>query len=211
MPGSLKEDLLVQLGSIIEEASSKPLLPEEPVPKHTVRRTHQLSREESFSRLDPFLEEAKAGAPDDWLARKAGVSLEVVLWWRKEKGVVRRRGPQRAREEVVWAAGFGMDYDPKLHSAGSDLSGEWSAPEYLLRKPLKYREFCRLVYALHVQLAAGPELIATAFGVRIRDAELALMVWSRHLEANGVPCRCGEKIDPRYGRYCSVRCAEEER
>jgi hypothetical protein len=68
-----------------------------------------------------------------------------------------------------------------------------------------------MVYALNTTLGAGPELVCEALGLRERDVELALTVWTNHLSRRGAPCKaCGELLDPRYGEFCSVRCAVEE-
>lgn len=211
---TLKEEHAVELGALVEEAE-RALGgggSDEPTPRSSPRRkTHQLSREESFERLEPFLEHARAGAPDDWLARQAGVSIDSVLWWRRERDVKRKRGPHRVSETKIWAAGFGLPFDPKIHAADSELKGMWEAPEYLLRTPILYTHFCRHVHALHTLLGTGPELLSEALGVRARDIELALSVWSRHLIELKNPCpTCGELIDPRYGAFCSVRCAEKK-
>lgn len=221
MSGSLKEELLVQLGSIVEEAEKAVGGKPRPDPSGSdgsseaprgrkLKRTAQLSRQESYERLDVFEEEARAGAPDDWLARQAGVSLESVLWWRRERNLKRKRGPKRPEQVMTtWAAGFGLPYDSRMHAAKSELGGLWEAPEYVLRSEIRYVEFCRHLHALHIQLGSGPDILSRAFGIRPRDVELALAVWERHLNELNTPCTtCGGLIDPRYGSFCSVRCAE---
>ncbi len=213
---SLREEFAVQLGAIVEEAElAEGVREDEPskTPRaRGLKRTAQLSKKESFERLDLFLEEAQAGAPDEWLARQAGTAEDVVLWWRKENGIKRKRGPVRANEQKVWAAGFGLGYDPQMHAVASDLKGAWEAPEYVLRTPLTYSQFCRHVHALHALLGTGPELLGEAFGVRARDAELALAAWGRHLRELNVRCAtCKNLVDPRYGVFCSIRCKEMAR
>lgn len=212
MGRTLKEEHLVQLGALIEEAE-RAVEGTSPKKKSPRRKTNQLSREESFERLEKFLEEAKAGAPDEWLARQAGVSEDSVLWWRRERGIKRKMGaPNKSSSARALVAGFGLEYDPQMHAAESEFSGMWEAPEYILRTPILYHHFCRHMYALHVLLGVGPELLGESFGVRPRDAELAVAVWSRHLAELNHPCpACGELMDPRYGSACSVRCAEAKK
>lgn len=213
MKRGLREEHQVRLGALVEEAERKLSGASEETPKtRVVRKTTQLSKQESFERLDVLLQEAVAGAPDEWLARQAAVSLDSVLWWRREKGIQRKRGPIRAAEKQAWAAGFGLPYDPQMHAATSDFKGLWEAPEYVLRTPIRYREFCRHLYALHIQMGTGPELLGLSFGVRPRDVELAIAVWGRHLREINQPCAsCPELVDPHYGKYCSTRCAEKKK
>jgi hypothetical protein len=214
--GTLREEFQVQLDAIIEtaerETSSLPLedpAAGKPVRGRKLKRTAQLSQQESFERLDILLEEAQAGAPDDWLAAQAGVTLDSVLWWRRERNIRHPKGP-KARVDVLRAAGFGIRFDSALHAADSDFDGQWESPHFLLRKAINYTEFCRHVYALHVLLGTGPELLSESIGVRPKDIELALAVWGRHLKKVGKKCpTCKELTDPRYGAFCSVRCAEK--
>lgn len=210
--GTLKEEFLVRLDSIVETAERE-LAQEVQTPKPSktrkLKRTSQLSQQESFERLDLMLDEAQAGAPDEWLATQAGVTLDSVLWWRRERGIQRQRGP-KPRADALRAAGFGTRFDSALHAAESDFDGQWEAPQFLLRKAINYTEFCRHVYSLHVILGTGPELMSEALGVRPKDIELALSVWNRHLKNVGTKClECKELTDPRYGVFCSVRCAEK--
>jgi hypothetical protein len=210
---TLRPEFAVQLGAMIEEAEKavggSPKPPAAPRGNRQ-KKTAFLSREESYERLDSFLDEAKAGAPDDWLARQANVSKEAVLWWRKEREIKRPRGRPTTQDRVLWAAGFGTEFNPQLHAAESELQGQWEAPEYLLRTPINYTHFCRHVHALHELLGSGPGLISASLGVRVRDVELALLVWKRHLREVGTPCvRCGAVLDPRYGKVCSTACRKD--
>lgn len=207
MTRSMREEHAIQLDAIIAAAERGEEAKQ--TRSRTVKRTAQLSKEESFERLDLFLEEARAGAPDEWVAKQAAVALDTVMFWRKDRGIKRKRGAVRTSEQKIWAAGFGMQYDPQMHAAASDLQGAWEAPEYLLRTPVLYNEFCRHLHALHALLGTGPELLGEAFGVRTRDAELALAVWGRHLRELNTKCAaCSMLIDPKYGKFCSTRCKE---
>lgn len=207
----MREEFLVELDSLVEHAAGDALEETSTKTGPAPRRTRSLSREESYDRLDEWLEEAQAGAPDDWLAKQSNVALDAVLLWRKARNIRRASGRKRVLERNVWAVdAFGGKFEAPLHPAASDLDGLWEAPQYILRQPIFYRELCRQVWTLHVTLGVGPQLIASALGLRERDAELALVVWAGHLSRLGVSCRvCGELLDPRYGDTCSVRCAEE--
>lgn len=208
--GTLREEFAVQLDHIIEGVAERQKYPIEQETAVRVRKTPRISREESFARLDELLEEARAGAPDEWLSKQAHVAPDAVLAWRKLRKVARTRGRGGGRERSLWAVNLLGGFKSPLHPVHSPFSGLWEAPEYVLRRPLVYRELCRLVYSLHTTLGVGPELICEAMGLREKDVELALTVWANHLARSGEPCTtCGSLTDPRYGKFCSVRCASE--
>lgn len=212
MGGTLREEFRSQLDHILEEAAQhdRTYEPEAPPPAKQYRRAPRLGREESFARLDELAEEAKAGAPDEWLARQAHVAPDAVLYWRKARGIRRLTGKARTQQRNVWAVDLLGSFQAPMHPARSDFDGLWESPEYVLRRPMNYRELCRMAYTLNVTLGAGPELISEALGLRERDVELAMTVWANHLARAGVPCKvCGAGVDPRYGEFCSVRCGVE--
>jgi hypothetical protein len=204
--GALPEELQARLGDIVREAESKT---QDPEPR-AKRRPRQKTQDQAFADLDGFADEARAGMPDEALARAAGVALTSVLAWRRARGIKRTSGHLRRRESQISALdAFGDHYDPGLHSTGSAMKGQWEIPQYVLRTPLRYDEMCRQLYFLHVELGSGAELLAKAFGFRERDVEMALAVEVAHLQKHGAPCaRCGVPCDPRYGKYCSTRCKE---
>ena len=185
-----------------EAARAKPARPPRPA--------KSLSLEESTRRLDEFLDEARAGMPDDALARAAGVSRTSVLEWRKLRGVARKKGHARRREMEVWAAdAFGDGYAPDVHAVDSELRGQWDLPEFLLRQPLRYDLLSRMVHQLVVLGGATCDSIARAFGLRVRDVELALEVENAHLARVSASCVvCGRAVDPAYGQTCSTLCQE---
>lgn len=208
--GTLREEFATQLDAIIEEVAEREKYPQEHELPVRVRKPPRISREESFARLDELLEEAKAGAPDEWLAKQAHVAPDAVLVWRRLRKVIRRNGRGRTREKSLWAVDLLGGFKSPLHPVHSPFDGLWEAPEYVLRRPLNYRELCRMIYSLHTTLGAGPELICEALGLREKDVELALTVWANHLARTGTACpSCGSSVDPRYGKFCSVRCATE--
>ncbi len=160
---------------------------------------------ESFKRLDEFLDEARAGAPDEWLARRLGLKAPTVMKWRKARGITRTRGRARQKDITAWALDpLGSGYDAKLHATGSDvLLGVWEIPEYILRDPIDYDSLCRLLWELH---ASGfpHQLMARGIGIREKDVETAIQLWAAHLAEVGVPCKgCQYTIDPTYGVLCT--------
>lgn len=214
MAGTLREEFLSQLDHILEEAAKhdRTYEPAAEPPAPRPRKAPKLGREESFARLDVLIQEARAGAPDEWLARHAHVAPDAVLYWRKARQIRRPTGRARAQQKSMWALDLlgGSSFQAPMHPARSDFDGLWESPEYVLRRPMNYRELCRMVYTLNITLGAGPELICEALGLRERDVELAMTVWTNHLARSGVPCKgCGNGTDPRYGEFCSVRCAVE--
>jgi hypothetical protein len=80
--GTLREEFAVQLDHIIEGVAERQKYPIEQETAVRVRKTPRISREESFARLDELLEEARAGAPDEWLSKQAHVAPDAVLAWR---------------------------------------------------------------------------------------------------------------------------------
>jgi len=162
-----------------------------------------------FDRLEPFLEEAKAGAPTSWLAHHAEVSIDTVQRWRRHRGIVLRGNRGRKLEATAWALDvFGDGFDPVLHKAKNTNHGVWEVPEFVIRKPLDYDEFCRMVWELHNICGHEPDRIAGSVGVREKDVELALSLQRKRLEVIGVACpRCGLPMDPMGGRAtCSKAC-----
>lgn len=214
MAGTLREEFAAELDHILAEVAKEDRTyePAAAKPPPRVRKAPKLGREESFSRLDELTEEAKAGAPDEWLARHAHVAPDAVLYWRKARGIRRPTGRARQQQQSMWALDLlgGSAFQSPMHQVSSPFDGLWESPEYVLRRPMNYRELCRMIYTLNLTLGAGPELICEALGLRERDVELAMSVWANHLARAGVPCKvCGTGTDPRYGEFCSVRCVVE--
>lgn len=172
------------------------------------RRFPRRSRVSSFALLDEYLEEAKTGAPDEWLARATNVALTTVLEWRRERGI-RREKEHKAVEGVFWAVDmFGDREDSYLHRAEtSPIAGRWEPPEFVLRRPLRYAELCRHLHYLTTRLGTGSQLLAEAFGFKETDIDLAVEIWDAHLRKKGAPCATCERLtDPIYGAYCSNAC-----
>lgn len=165
-------------------------------------------RTEAYRALDEFEKEARAGAPDEWLARYAKVSVKMVLEWRKSRDIPRKRGPKGLDQRLLWAIDiFGDQQSYTLHRCSSSpISGEWATPEFLVRIPIQYDLFCRYAHLL-AREGIPPAQIASSFGFKERDVELALELELAHLERVGQPCpNCGSLVDPATGTFCSQRC-----
>ena len=213
LPGSVR----ARLGSIVADAEElakdkrkiKDLVEEKASKKP--RPSRPKTQEESFRDLDAFREEADAGMPDESLARAANVSITVVLIWRKARGIKRKKGYLRRREIEMYAVdSFGDGYTSEIQGISSELKGLWELPEYVLRLPLKYDELTRQLYFLHTELGSTVDLLASAFGLRPRDVEMAIAVEVAHLERVSAPCViCQRPCDPAYGKACSARCRSQ--
>lgn len=203
MTKSLPGDLRARLKQITEGIENKQA-PKEPKP------ARPKSKAQSFKDLDMFLEEARAGMPDEALCRAAGVSMTSVLEWRRAREIRRTKsGHDRKREIEVWALDPFGDWTPEVQEIDpeSSLNAQWDIPTYVLRNPLNYDLLARSLYFLHVEQGTSAEALAKAFGLRERDVENAILVETAHLNKNGIPCKtCGRPCDPAYGKRCSTRC-----
>ncbi len=196
--GSLPDDLKAKVSGLVRSTRRQAV-------KTKIKPRHKLTEEESYSRLDDYIDEARAGAPDDWLSRKTSVAYHTVIRWRKARGLKRPRR-QTIDEVGKWALDvFGDAYDAALHSTSSVvLDGLWEVPEYVLRVPLDYDALCRLIWELVVQ-KYGIKEIAAAIGLKERDVEHALALQAAYLETRGVDCKkCGRVIDPVMGKICKT-------
>jgi hypothetical protein len=161
-----------------------------------------------YDALDPWLEEAKAGAPDQWLSEQSGVPLGAVPRWRNARGI-RRKAPEQVQEQYYALLGLAKSYDPKLHVVESELSGSWDPPQYLLREPLNYSTLCRIILHLHLELEMEDDVIAKALGIRAQDVITARAAQRAFLRRKGKPCLgCSTIIDPTFGSYCTARCRD---
>ncbi len=160
------------------------------------------SSAESDAALDQYIAEARAGAPDLWLRQKASVSEEAVLKWRSRRGIRRVRA-RRNTDIGTWALDvLRQGHDGALHTTGSTvLRGLWEIPEFVLRIPLDYDEFCRLCYSL-LRIGEAPSDVARAFGVREPDVITAVELQSAWLQEHGEDCGCGLRFDPSRGPTC---------
>jgi hypothetical protein len=187
-----------------------------PAARHANRKGWRMKTKPPSAKLFPwldehYLEDAKAGASDADLARWSGVSKAAIIRWRRSRGIRKRQGTREARRALNL---LGTEQGDILHrSDDSPIEGLWEVPEYVLRIPLSYSETARHVYFLHHKLGTPVDGLASVVGIRQRDVETMLALYTAFLEKNGKECdRCGfptVKTD----RYCSKFCwdaAKEE-
>jgi hypothetical protein len=146
---------------------------------------NKLRREESFARLDDLHREAEAGAPDEFLAKEAEVSMNAVKKWRQANKLVRARGPRASEAKAQWALGFlGQPVeDVLMRSQRSPIRGEWEPPEYVLRGTVKYPDLVRQIHFLHRRGGFSPSTIAEAHGYTLRTVEHAIALGDRENNA----------------------------
>lgn len=155
-----------------------------------------------YEALDRFAEEAKAGADDAWLAKKAFVSVRQVQSWKRARGL---SGKAPVREAVEALQGLARAYEPAAHQTGQAL--DWETPEFVLRQALDYTQYARAVFSLITTARFTPRQVARATGTRESDVDQALQLWRRHLSTNGRRCLgCPTLVDPRFAEFCSRSC-----
>lgn len=137
--------------------------------------------DEARTRLDQLVREAEAGAPDSYLAKQAKCSTRLVRTWRKERGIVRSRGPVRKEEMARFAMGLlGRPVpDVLMRTGASDLKGRWEPPEYVLRGEVDYETAVRLLHYLHRRGGFPLKKIADGLGFTHRTVEQAIALGDR--------------------------------
>lgn len=88
---------------------------------------------------------------------------------------------------------FGTDYETPLHEVDVDAvsGGTWEVPQFVLRQPLAYTDFARIIWTLRQSETVS--VLAAALGFRERDVVLAEEVWARHRRHNMKTCgKCGK-------------------
>lgn len=161
----------------------------------------------AFARLDEVVAEARAGASDDFLARAVSVTVDAVRAWRKARNIKRVRRKKSETVDAVLAVDIdGTRTDAAMHVVDDSIAiGTWEPPQFVLRDPLAYTDFCRVMHGLREANEPG-EVIAAALGFRPRDIELGIEVWQRHLDAVGRVCsRCQKIYDPAHGTKTTCR------
>lgn len=136
---------------------------------------------EARQKLDQLEREAKAGAPDPWLAKEADCSVALVRTWRREKGIRRLRGPARKAEVTRFALGLlGRPVpDVLMRTATSTLKGGWEPPEFVLRGEVDYEGMVRLVHYLHRRGGFPIKKISDALGFTHRTVQQAIALGDR--------------------------------
>lgn len=148
-----------------------------------------------YQELDKYLEESKAGLPDEVIAERSGWSVDSVAKWRRQRGVKKPRGLGGGAEGQRYALQLLGSPMTSRHTTGNLFAGNWKIPEYLLRQPLNYTAFCRLV---HSSRLSDSEL-SEAIGVRDSDITAARATWKRYLSQKGHVCKtCNQLVDPKH-------------
>lgn len=149
--------------------------------------------------LDCYLQEARDGASDAWLAERADVSIRQVRLWKAERHI---ESPGTGEPSAL--QGLARDYLPHQHPVASQL--DWDSPRFVLREPLDYTLYSRACATLRHERFTVIQ-ISRATGTRVEDVELALELWQRHLDRRGVHCEgCDALVDARFGPFCSKAC-----
>ena len=92
------EVLDVDLAEVVE---LPPYDPRDELPPTTTSRRPRgryLRATEVAARLEPFMEDARAGVPDSMLAQRSGLTTERVRQWRRRHGINGRRGRPSAAQ-----------------------------------------------------------------------------------------------------------------
>ena len=161
--------------------------------------------EDHYSALDQFTDEAIAGATDDWLAEHAETSISMVTRWRNERGIQKVVTP----DPLVAIQNLSSSYDPAMHVVGSVFEGNWSPPQYVIRSPMNYTEFCRIVHMATHDAGIDTASVASGLGVREQDVSRAAAAWKAHLKRRGRRCQgCNTVVDPKFGPFCMKRCRD---
>ncbi len=158
-----------------------------------------------FDALDSLLDEARAGASDEELARAADVSLTQVRQWREHRGLTPDR--RKNQEGVRALLHLGAAYDPVVHHVAEGSLLDFEVPQYVVREALDYTAFARCAHFLFHEAMLSPIQIGQAFGMRTPDVDLAIAAWQRHLGEAGKKCLgCDSLVDRRFGNFCSRSC-----
>lgn len=146
-------------------------------------------------KLDPFEESSRSGVPDEVISERSGVSTTSVAQWRRAKGIKKPRGYAGGAQGQRYALQLLGDSFEVPHAVKNTFGGNWKVPEYLLRVPLSYTAFCRLVHGLELSAAE----VAEAIGVKEQDVLDARATWRRYLSIKGHVCKkCEKLVDPKH-------------
>lgn len=147
--------------------------------------------------LNGFEAEARAGVPDETIARLSGASIRAVANWRRSRGIKHRTSfaGSSAGQHLALRL-LATDYVAATHSVGSVFRGNWTPPEFVIRVPLDYTAFCRVVAELSSYSATA---LSQALGIREHDITSARVLWAKYLNAKGQICRhCNKLVDPKH-------------
>lgn len=118
--------------------------------------------------LAPYAPDAAAGVPDAAIAGRVGLSPEQVRRWRIRRELRVCNGRPRAPVMARFAALHLLGAGPGAAPHAVEPSDNWHVPEYVLRVPLAYTDFCRVVRSL-VDDGVPVRVIARGIGVLERD------------------------------------------
>lgn len=145
-------------------------------PRRSHHKSAHMSRVDVDSRVAPYAEDLRAGAPDAWVARQAGLTRYQVKEARHRLDILRRPGRQLYWRR--WLAISALGGEPLIMPTRSPLNGQWQIPEYVLRRPLDYTKLVAVVRAA-AEAGMGVETIAAGLGLRTRDVEAARVLGDR--------------------------------
>ena len=134
------------------------------------RRGRYRARADVDARLAPLRVDAEAGVSDELLARRVGLTREIVRRWRRRQGIRGRRGrtPPQLGARYQLDALLDQDDGALVHlTATSPVHGRWRPPEYVLRRPLRYDAFVAVV--VHAVGMFSTAELAEALGLEERD------------------------------------------
>jgi hypothetical protein len=131
--------------------------------------------------LEAFLDDARAGCSDQWLAEQTDLSVRQVQLWRKSRGLSSDKGP--IQQTVDALSGLTVSYEPAQHMSESSILFE--GPKYVMREALDYTQYARMCFVLTESYAFSLRQICHATGTRIGDVNPASKMARRHLGLHG--------------------------
>ena len=143
-----------------------------------------LQSQETARRLDPFEREARAGLPDVDLARKAGVSVSSVRFWRRRREIRHKVGAARLSEAATAKALdlLGQPLEDVLQRVqSSEMGGDWSPPDFIIRTGIHYNKMMEQCHLLLVHGYSAEE-IAEAHGYTVTTVQQAIATFIRYQE-----------------------------
>lgn len=166
--------------------------------------------QDTFPWLDKhFKDDARAGVPDKEISRQSGISVPMVIRWRRSRGIHRKDHTLGEETRAVAVSLLGKHHGDVLHRVGdSAVGGRWTPPEYVLRRPLNYSELARHLYFLDIKMGTGYGELAGAFGIREDDVRVAIEVYEAYIEREGHECASCGLLIPKKDTYCSRECEE---
>ena len=145
-------------------------------PARTHKKANYLSRREVDARLAPYLADLRAGAPDAWVAKRAGLTERQVKSARHREDIMRKAGRQPTWRR--WLAVSALGTEPVPMPTASAVGGSWEIPQYLMRQGLDYQRLVRVVTAA-VEAGMSPDAVAAGLGLRPRDVRHAAALGDR--------------------------------